>query len=95
MTAFAVCDCPFAHLLDSIFPPGHTDRNKPVNYIIQRDYQQCPSGGVEDENHGLQLGDSAATIAADAGTPIKEENQDIPDADLAALLAAAEEENTR
>lgn len=93
--SFCGCDCPFAHLLDSIFPPGHIDRNKPINYIIQRDIQQCPSGGPEEENHGLELGDSAATVAAAAGPPIKEESQDITDADLAALLVAAEEENTR
>nr|BAF76126.1 hypothetical protein [Torque teno midi virus] len=93
--SFCGCDCPFAHLLDSIFPPGHIDRNKPINYIIQRDIQQCPSGGPEEENHGLELGDSAATVAAAAGPPTKEESQDITDEDLAALLAAAEEENTR
>jgi hypothetical protein len=93
--SFCGCDCPFAHLLDSIFPAGHTDRNKSIQHIIQRDLQQCPSGGPEDEDHGLELGDSAATVAAAAGHGIKEEDQDIPDADLAALLAAAEKENTR
>ncbi len=38
------CDCkfPFAHLLDSIFPEGHTDRYQSIEYIIKRDYQTMP-----------------------------------------------------
>nr|AEI71731.1 ORF1 [Torque teno midi virus] len=85
------CNQPFAHLLDTIFPEGHTDRTKPISYIIKRDLQLCLSGGDEEEDHGIQLGDSAATI--------KQEKQPEEDADEnidALLVAAAEDaENTR
>lgn len=89
------CDCkaPFAHLLDNIFPEGHTDRNKSVSYIIERDLKQCLSGGDGDESHGIELGESAATFA---GEEIKEENlTHAEEEELEKLLAAVEEEPTR
>jgi len=48
------CDCqtPFAHLLDSIFPEGHKDRDKPISYIIKRDWKQWHSTGDEEERTG-------------------------------------------
>lgn len=66
------CDCnaPFAHLLDSIFPEGHRDRNKTIQQIIDRDIKECLSGGKEDEDHGMVAGSSAAT------TEIKREGQE-------------------
>ncbi len=66
------CDCnaPFAHLLDSIFPEGHRDRNKTIQQIIDRDIKECLSGGKEDEDHGMAAGSSAAT------TEIKREDQE-------------------
>lgn len=84
------CPQPFAHLLDSIFPEGHTDRDKPISYIIKRDYKACLSGGDEETNHGIPLGGSAGNLA-----DIKEENgQDTEGVDdlLMAAAAAAEEE---
>jgi len=87
------CECtePFCHILDSIFPEGHKDRNLTIEQIIQRGKQKCPSGGEEEEDHGLLAGQSAAT----PGEPIKEERDDLDDAQLAELLAAAEEDDTR
>lgn len=81
------CTQPFAHLLDSIFPEGHTDRDKPISYIIKRDLQLCLSGGIEEENHGIPLGGSAAGL-----TGLKEEKDTTEEERLDALLAAAAEE---
>lgn len=86
------CNFPFAHLLESIFPEGHTDRHHSIEYIIRRDRQQCHSGGTEEESHGLQLGDTAATFKKEEEN--QEEKDPIDDLILAAA-AAAEEEGTR
>lgn len=54
-----ICDCksPFAHLLASIFPPGHKDRDSTINQILLRDYTElCRSGGAEEEGPGLGTG---------------------------------------
>lgn len=87
------CDCPtpFAHLLSSIFPPGHTDRNKSINYILARDYKEkCRSGGAEETEIGLVNSDTAAA------TPIKgEEGEDFPEEEIEKLIAAATEEKER
>ncbi len=91
----AICNCngPFAHLLASIFPPGHQDRNRTITEILQRDYKEtCHSGGTEERNSG-----EADGVAAAATTGIKEEDtleEDI-DALMVAAAAATEEENTR
>lgn len=84
------CQKPFAHLLDSIFPEGHRDRDKTIEYIIERD-KRCLSGGIEEENLGMAGGDTK---------DIKEEeptdNQEREDIDLLLAAAAdAAEENTR
>lgn len=87
---FCGCTRPFAHLLDSIFPEGHTDRTNTIKDIIERDQQEWLSGGIDEEDHGIQLGESAATE--------REEKPDIKDEeDLDTLLAAAAAaaENTR
>lgn len=84
------CEAPFSHLLQSIFPPGHSDRHLTINEIIERDYQQCHSGGIEEEDLGIPLGGSAATgfkKEKDQGTE-EEENLDQL---LAAAAAAAED----
>lgn len=81
---FCGCTSPFAHLLDSIFPEGHKDRGKTVQHIIARDKQQCLSGGTEEENSGMAVGESAATL-------LKQEREEEggPEDDLDALLVAA------
>ena len=88
------CDTPFAHLLDNIFPIGHTDREKKISFIIDRDYKACHFGGDEETNHGIPLGGSAATEPVPEEENIKEEEEDNLDALLAAA-AATVEENTR
>ncbi len=78
------CEFPFAHLLESIFPEGHQDRHHSIEFIIRRDLQQCHSGGQEEESHGIQLGESAATLRERESQDIKE---DIDDLILAASAA--------
>ena len=91
-----ICNCthPFAHLLASIFPPGHRDRDLTINQILARDYQvKCLSGGDAAKSHGM----------ADSGTgggfkPKEEETEeDLPRDEIENLLAAAaaEEDTTR
>ncbi len=89
MISFCSCWHPFAHLLDSIFPEGHTDRHKPIAEIIARD-SQCHSGGDGEESHGMALGSSAATLTAAAeGGP-----EDTPE-DIENLIAAVEDAERR
>jgi len=86
---FCSCDKPYSHLLDSIFPEGHRDRNKTIQQIIVRDNTQCLSGGPEEEDGGMPAGTSAATLKRD----VKEEfTEDIRIEDL---LAAAENAEQR
>lgn len=90
-----ICHCchPFAHLLASIFPPGHRDRDKTINQILARDYKdKCLSGGTEEKDHG-----GAASGTAGGFKPVKEENQeeDLPGEEIEDLLAAAADADTR
>jgi len=88
------CDHPFAHLLASIFPAGHRDRDLTINQILDRDYKEkCLSGGVEERNHGLADGGTAAV--AGTSEERKEGEEEYPEEELDALLAAAMEENAR
>lgn len=87
------CDCPFAHLLASIFPPGHKDRDSTINQILIRDYKQsCLSGGAAEEGHGLEDGEEKPETGF-----IKEEDPIPPDEveELLAAAAADVEEGTR
>ncbi len=83
---FCNCNSPFAHLLASIFPPGHQDRVLSINQILQRDYKaKCLSGGRGEESHGM----------ADSGIKeekhTEEEREDsLAGADIEDLLAAAD-----
>lgn len=87
------CESPFAHLLASIFPPGHQDRDLSINQILQRDYKtkKCLSGGKEGESFGTGIDPSAAAAGPEEGQDI------IKEEDLDELFAAAAEleENTR
>lgn len=89
------CDCstPFAHLISSIFPPGHQDRNKTINQILIRDYKEkCRSGGAAEESHGGVAGGDADS----QNIKQEEEEKDFPEKDIDDLLAAAADaENTR
>jgi len=90
------CNCtgPFAHLLASIFPPGHQDRHLTVDQIIKRDYQeQCHSGGPEGADGG---GANIKTESQDINQ--EKEGEEFTDAnveDLIAAATAAEEELKR
>ncbi len=80
---FCHCNQPYAHLLASIFPPGHKDRDITIQEILERDYRQrCLSGGDEEESHGLADGDAG-------GTKLIKEEDIIPEGDVEDLLAAA------
>lgn len=85
------CPQPFAHLLDSIFPEGHADRSLTIEQIIERDYPLCHSGGKDEEDHGLALGESAATLTAK-----QEEEEDFKDdGNVEDLIAAVADAETR
>ena len=87
------CDCPtpFAHLLSSIFPPGHRDRHLTIEQILQRDYKEkCLSGGGEEESHGM-----AGSGADGELQDIKDEGEEFQGEEIENLLAAADAENTR
>ncbi len=87
------CDHPFAHLLASIFPPGHSDRPQSIDYILARDYtEKCLSGGADAENSGMAEGD----LQGDAKPSKEDIEKDLPTEEIDALLAAAAaEESTR
>lgn len=90
-----ICNCnsPFGHLLATIFPPGHQDRDLTINQILKRDYKaQCRSGGAADEDTGTPAGGTGGGFKG-----IKEENteEDLPEEEIEKLLTAAAEENTR
>ncbi len=88
------CDHPFAHLLASIFPVGHKDRDLSINKILLRDYRQkCLSGGPDAESHGMADGDIAGTSTTGGEKPTEEE--DYPGDEIDAMLAAAIEEGAR
>ncbi len=81
------CNHPFAHLLASIFPPGHKDRVLTIDQILARDYtEKCLSGGDAEESHGM----------ADSGIKredLEEGKEDsLAGEDIEKLLAAAAEE---
>lgn len=89
--SFCGCERPYSHLLASIFPPGHTDRDKTINYILSRDYKEkCLSGGGAGKSHGL----ADFATAAGTSTDIKEERgeEEYPGAEIEELLAAAADE---
>lgn len=85
------CDCltPFGHLLASIFPPGHQDRDLTINQILDRDYKEkCHSGGTGGESHGMDhAGDGPSENIKQ-----EEEEENIPEEELEKLIAAAEEQ---
>nr|UHS18410.1 MAG: hypothetical protein [Gammatorquevirus sp.] len=89
-----ICNCwhPFAHLLASIFPPGHQDRDKTINQILQRDYQEktCHSGGDAAAGPGLAGGEEREDLP---DTEAREE--EFPGEELEKLIADAEGAETR
>lgn len=91
--SFCGCDHPFAHLLSSIFPPGHTDRDLTINQILARDYTElCRSGGKEERNGGGE-------VAGEDSTKENNGNQEEKDLenieDIEQLVAALEDAEKR
>lgn len=86
------CNCtgPFAHLLASIFPPGHQDRNLTITQILERDYKQCHSGGHAGASAGGVADTNVGTLKEDQKDLQEEEKEDIEN-----LLAAAEDAERR
>jgi len=87
---FCGCDTPFAHLLASIFPPGHRDRTLSIEQILERDYKQCHSGGDAEENLGLAAGAAAKQL-----TEEEEGDHFIKDEELENLIVAGEDATGR
>lgn len=83
------CPTPFGHLLSSIFPPGHKDRNHSINQILERDLQEWRSGGTEERNSGGAKGDSD-TAPANIDVKGDPEEEDLPEDEVEKLIAAAE-----
>jgi hypothetical protein len=80
---FCSCKFPFAHLLATIFPPGHKDRKLTIDQILERDYTElCHSGGEEETGHGT------LTTTEDAAAAATEE-EGFPEDELEGLLSAA------
>lgn len=82
------CETPFAHLLASIFPPGHKDRKLTIDEILKRDYLECHSIGGVGESHGTE---PTTTGAAAAVAGPKEEKDYVEDAELEELIKAGED----
>ncbi|BAF76122.1 hypothetical protein [Torque teno midi virus 13] len=93
---FCHCNSPFAHLLASIFPPGHKDRDLTINQILKRDYiEQCRSTGEEGENSGGEKPDQGGGFKGIEEKQQEEEEEDLPEKELIDMLAAAAEDDTR
>lgn len=90
-----ICGCnhPFAHLFSILFPIGHSDRNKTIDQILNRDFKEkCRGGGLAGDAYGL------VETAIDAAAGLKEEKEGPTEGkdDIDMLLAAAAaEENAR
>lgn len=89
---FCHCHCPFAHLLATIFPPGHQDRNLTINQILKRDYiQQCLSSGKEEKDGGTPDGGAGGGDS----TNLAEEIDFIKDEELTEAAAAVDDAERR
>jgi len=89
---FCSCNFPFAHLLSSIFPPGHSDRDLTITQILTRDYTElCLSGGTEERNGGGEAEGANGTGQDTKREPDAEEE----DKDIEKLLAAFEDAEGR
>lgn len=86
------CDTPFAHLLASIFPPGHTDRTRTIEQILDRDFRkQCLSGGAVAENSGMAV----EKLTEESHTLKREKEDSTEQEDIEDLLAAVEDAEGR
>lgn len=89
---FCNCQSPFAHLLATIFPPGHQDRDLTINQILKRDYiQQCLSSGKEERDGGIPDGGAGGGNS----TNLAEEIDFIKDEELTEAAAAVDDAERR
>ncbi len=89
---FCDCNTPFSHLLSSIFPPGHQDRNLTITQILQRDFQQkCHSGG----DAGKSGGEAAADLSTKEDTTNIKEEEKYSEGEIEKLIIAAENAQKR
>ena len=90
-----ICNCssPFGHLLASIFPPGHQDRDLTIEAIINRDIKECLSGGADARDGG----EAAAGPSTGVDSNIKREDleEDFTKENIEELIAAAEKASER
>lgn len=85
------CSHPFAHLISSIFPPGHKDRGLTIDQILTRDFKEkCLSGGDAGGSPGLADGRGGGDLP-----DIKGEEEEYPEDEVEKLIAAAEGAATR
>ncbi len=82
-----ICGCnhPFAHLFSIIFPIGHTDRDKTIDFILARDFKEkCLSSG--------KGGDASGNPEEITTADLKQEDtreDSLAGADVEDLLSAA------
>lgn len=90
------CECltPFAHILDCMFPEGHSDRDKTIREIINRDYKPCHTGGKGETSHGLADTEDLEEIIT-INPRGEEESGFIEDEELRNLIAAADDAVSR
>lgn len=80
------CSSPALHLLASLLPPGHKDRDLTIEELIQRQLQKtCHSGGAAATASGI----TTATEEEDEGKHIENLESVFSDTAIDELLAAA------
>lgn len=84
------CNYPALHLLATLLPPGHKDRDLTVEEIITRETTKCLSGGKEETSGGQPGG--TATEETETGLENLEDvfTEDAIDELLAAAAADVE-----
>lgn len=88
-----ICGCnhPFAHLFSIIFPIGHSDRDKSINYILARDFKEkCHSTGKGGDAFGNQEETTSKDIKEEHTERDSLAGEDVEDLLNAAAAAAAD-----
>lgn len=82
------CNYPALHLLATLLPPGHKDRDLTVEEIITRETRKCLSGGKDEKDGGQQ----PATEQTDTGEGLENLEDVFTEDAIDELLAAAAED---
>lgn len=89
---FCGCHRPFAHLLASIFPPGHTDRDLSINQILARDYtEKCLSGGGGETS----IGEATEGPSTKERNTTEEEREELTEEAIEELISAIDDAEQR